>query len=572
LLQDKALPECHNARHKTQVARMARQTLPLVKKLPLLGLVLFLVVAFFGALRVENHLLRQLPPAPARWNQDNFSDAVRAIDEEFHKDWQSAGLQPAPDADTLTLARRLSLALAGTVPSLEELRALERQPQDRQLDWWLDRLLADQRTADYLAERWARAWVGTENGPFLVFRRRRFVLWLSDQLRNNRPYDQLVRELLTSEGLWTTHPEVNFVTASIQEGQPDPVRLAGRTARAFLALRIDCLQCHDDHLGSVRLGDPPNLRQGRQEDFHHLAAFFSGTRVSGLGVHDRPSPYRVQLLRAPAEEVLDARTPYLVDQLPSQGSLRSRLADWVTGRHNRPFARAVVNRVWALLFGKPLVEPVDDIPLAGPFPPGLESLSEDFIQHGYDLHRLIRLIVHLAPFRRDSRAPFELTVEHERHGAAFPLTRLRPEQVAGAILQACSLRPVDSNAHILARLAYYRETAGFVHRFGDRGEDEFTDEGATIPQRLLLMNGDLVKQHTQPRGLANAVGQIARFAREDRRAIEAAYLAVLTRRPTDAEADYFQKQLQQHPRRARGQALEDLYWVLLNSTEFSWNH
>lgn len=544
----------------------------LAKTISVWVVILLILGLFAKSLERKNRLVTQGRSNVAAWNATDFGAALEQFNEQFEQQWQSITLEWAPDADILTVARRLSLALRGTVPSLEELRALEQQPPSEQLDWWLDHLLSDVRSADYLAERFARAWVGTDNGPFLVFRRRRFVLWLSEQFQKNRPYDEIVRELLTAEGLWTSRPAVNFVTASVQDGQPDPVRLAGRTARSLLAVRLDCLQCHDDHLGNIRLGDPPQLRSGTQRDFHQLAAFFGGLRLSGLGLHDRVRPYHFQFSGKEGEEIVPPRPPFRSDCLPNKGKLRERLAGWVTSRENPQFARATVNRVWALLFGKPLIEPIDDIPLAGPYPVGLEYLAEDFSKHGYDLHRLIRLIAHSVPFHRSSRAEFPITAEHERHWAVFPLTRLRPEQIAGAILQACSLTTLDSNAHVLTRLAYYGQTATFVRRFGDRGEDEFTDQGGTIPQRLLLMNGQLVKEHTQPHPWVNAASQIALLADDERRAVETAYLAVLSRRPTPAELEHFRQTLAGKGRARRLTALEDLYWVLLNSTEFSWNH
>ena len=105
----------------------------------------------------------------------------QAVDVEFQQHWQSAKLKVADKADNLLVARRLSLALTGTVPSLEEIRAFEQVASDDQIEWWLARLLNDQRCSDYLAERFARAFVGTDGGEFIVYRRRRFVTWLSDQ-------------------------------------------------------------------------------------------------------------------------------------------------------------------------------------------------------------------------------------------------------------------------------------------------------------------------------------------------------------------------------------------------------
>jgi hypothetical protein len=231
-----------------------------------------------------------------------------------------------------------------------------------------------------------------------------------------------------------------------------------------------------------------------------------------------------------------------------------------------------VNRIWAIMIGKPLVEPVDDIPLNGPFPPALETLSADFTHHNYDLHRLIRIISACQVYQLDSQAEFEITEEHEKHWAAFPLTRLRPEQVAQSMIQAAQLGTIDGDAHIVWKLIKFGQTNQFVQRYGDTGSDEFSDRAATIPQRLLMMNGELIKERTQQNYVLNAASRIAMLAPSDEAAIEAAYLAVVTRRPSAEELAHFRSRLTGKRGNDRADALEDLYWTLLNSTEFSWNH
>jgi hypothetical protein len=512
---------------------------------------------------------------PGRYGREHYRSVIEQVNGEFHRTWSRDALQPAGPADLLLVARRISLGLTGTVPSLEEIRALEAQPEDLRLEWWMSRLLADRRYSDYVAERLARAFVGTDQGPFLLYRRRRFVTWLSDQLAANRAYDQLVRDLITAKGLWTDAPEVNFLTATAdgnEKGQPDDIRLAGRTARAFLAIRIDCLQCHDDKLGTIELGTSSGPRLGAQADFHQLAAFYSQARASLFGIRDGNQDYRYTYLGADDTTLVIPKPPFLDELLPSAATRREQLARWVTHPDNKPFARAAVNRFWAILFGQPLVDPVDSIPLFGPFPPGLETLAEDFTHYGFDVQRLLRVMVAMDAFRRDSQASFEITPAHERAWAAFPLSRLRPEQVAGCIIQSASLSTIDANAHIFSQLGRFFQARDFVERYGDTGEDEFEGQSGTITQRLLLMNGELVKERTKENPLASAATRIAMLAPDDDTALEAAYLAVLTRRPSVRESELWRARLAGTRGKQRQQALEDLYWVLINSSEFSWNH
>lgn len=521
--------------------------------------------------------------APGWYTPDSSSTDANAlqatldkISAELHEDWIKHELQPAPQADPLAVVRRLSLGLTGTLPSLEEIRELEKVSERKRVAWWLAYLLEDRRFADYVAERLARPMVGTEDGPFVLFRRSRFVGWLADHLQKNTPYDDVVRELLSEEGLWTDNPPVNFVSVTIDnEGtkRPDPVMLAARTARTFLATRIDCLQCHDDNLGTVNFGTAEKPVDGKQEHFHEFAAFFGHTQWTRRGVSDTPSAkYEVQYLGSEENTVVQPHVPFAGQVFSGSGRRREQLARWITDPSNKAFARATVNRVWAILFGRPLVEPIDDIPLQGPYPASLETLADDFAAHDFDLHRLIRLIAGSDAYLRDSQADFEITELHESHWAAFPLTRLRPDQMAGALIQASQVSTIDSDAHVLWKLIKFGQTQDFVTRYGDTGVDEFADRATTIPQRLLMMNGQLVKERTQQNYVLNASSRIAALAPTDEAAVNAAYLAVFTRRPTPDELELFTSRLSGKWGDPRAQEMEDLYWTLVNSSEFSWNH
>ena len=564
---------------------------------------LFFALCLSGVVAIAASLLRgdrieepsNIPVAKAG---DDFQVVVAKVNLEFREHWNCLppyeylesgdidrsncrSIEFAQRADDLTIARRLSIGLTGTVPSFEELRLLESKSEDIRLQWWLAHLLEDRRYADYVAERFARAYVGTDNGAFLVFRRRRFVTWLRDRFAENYPYNELVRNLMSDTGLWTDSPAVNFVTATLDgndDGQPDPIRLAGKTSRAFLGMRIDCVQCHDDMLGNVILGKADEKRDALQTDFHQLAAFFGQTNMSFLGIKDGKGEYEYQFLDADETAQVPAVVPWGEDFLSTEGTRREALANWITHEKNKPFARAAVNRVWALMCGRPLVDPVDDIPLFERpdddvlFPPGFETLAEDFIQHGYDIQRLIRIIANTEVYQRSSRADFEVTAEHEDNWAVFPLTRLRPEQVAGALIQATTLTTIDRNSHIIFQLQRFNQQSEFIKRYGDMGEDEFEDRGGTITQRLLMMNGQLTHERIHDNPLVSAAPRISALAPTDEQAVEVTYLSSLTRRPTEKELNHFKLRLSGKRGDERNDVIQDMFWTLLNSTEFLWNH
>lgn len=556
----------------------------------LLPLVVVCAVATIVAMAARS----PLPPAEklpeAGVDISDLRPAVEKVNAAFAARWAGARITPAGHASELQVLRRLSLALQGTVPSLQEIRQFEADTRPDRLEHWTRRMLADQRFADYFAERLARGLVGTENGQFVIFRRGRFVEWLSEQLHKNTPYDELVRTMVSQTGLWTGNPAVNFVTAAVNEGNVDENKLAGKTVRAFLGQRIDCAQCHNHP-----------FEHWSQQDFEGLAAFYGQVQQTIAGMEDKtvrdnkPVEYEVEDRKTLEKRVVPVGVPFHPEWLPESGTRRERLARWITHPDNRRFERAIANRVWALLFGRAYDEPVDDLP--DPSDENrdvLDLLGKDFREHNCDLRRLIQVVAASEPFRLSSE--FELPTDSTRsaeparstgedlvalkdaEGAwgVFPLIRLRPEQVIGSILQCSSIQTADQNSHLVFRTIRLIQGGQFVKEYGDLGEGELQDRGGTIPQRLLMMNGDLA---SGPSGglnpistLVSATWRIASMASTDEKCIETVYLVCLTRRPTSEELPHFVEQLKDKKGEARRHVVEDLVWTLFNSTEFSWNH
>jgi hypothetical protein len=207
-----------------------------------------LLVAFLVAKAVEvAGRVEDLAGTPEAVAQEQQLDtAVQRLNEQFHKQWQAENVQVVDTVDHLSVFRRLSLAMYGTVPSLEDIRAFEADQEPKKIDRWVVKMLQDSRYSDYFAERLARSLVGVEDGPFIIFRRDRMTAWLAEQLRKDASWSEMTQELIAAEGLWTDRPAANFITVARMEDEGlDENKLAGRTVRTFLGQRIDCAQCHD---------------------------------------------------------------------------------------------------------------------------------------------------------------------------------------------------------------------------------------------------------------------------------------------------------------------------------------
>ncbi len=540
-------------------------TLPRPKQF---GLPLLVVLGVLGLVGWSGRPPKTLPMPEQPIADNSFATSLAAVDRALADRWKREGLIPAQPADDLTVLRRLSLTLHGTVPSLETIRQFEADDQPQRIDRWTGRMVQDPRFGDYFAERFSRVLAGAENGQFVLFRRDRFNAWLSKQFLENRPWDQMARELIAGRGLWTDTPATNFTTSAADEGNLDSNKLAGRTVRAFLGQRIDCAQCHNHPFA-----------EWKQQQFEGLAACFSSAQVTVRGIQDNPNKkFEVEDRVTLAKREVAPAVPFAQEWWPAEGTSRERLAAWVTHPDNKRFERAIANRIWGLALGRPWISPVDDLP----DPPEtaeeqdvLDILGRDFREHGYDLHRLIRLVTASRTFRLSSSHPAwdegEAGEALEANWAVFPLSRLRPEQMIGSMLQASAIKTTDQNSHLFLRIIRYTRERDFVRDYGDLGDEELKERSGTVPQALLRMNGEFSKEMSELSPVS-ASGRIAVMAPTDEAAIEISFLTCLTRRPTAEERDHFLAQLAPLKGDARGPVIQDLYWTLFNTAEFCWLH
>ncbi|MEZ6185263.1 MAG: DUF1549 domain-containing protein [Planctomycetota bacterium] len=503
------------------------------------------------------------------------SEALSArIDAHFAQRWEAAGVTPSPRVDALGFTRRLWLDLLGTVPSLEEVRALEALPEAERRGWAIERALTDPRFASHLAERLARIVVGEDRREDdLLYRRRRLVDWLGLQLVKNRPWDAVVRELIQAEGLSTDTPATNFVVSQ----ERDPLRLAARSTRAFLGVRIDCAQCHDHP-----------FTDWTQDQFQGLAAFWAQVQPTPPLVRDLPAgelyvdehgvPLPPGQEPASAEEarVVVASVPYGSGYLPEGKGRRQAYAAWLTHPQNPYFAKAIVNRLWSWLLGRGFVEPVDELDLTAPHPldaPLLDALVEDFVAHGYSLKRLVRAIVSAEVYRVGSALP-EGGDEATQAAvwATYPLKQLRPRALGASLLQATSFWTHDRDRAQLLRLARWGQLNDFLQAHGE-GKDTEAVEEENLLQRLNLLNGRPFHEATKTDSPFTVVTRIPALAAGADEALEALFLMTLTRRPSEAERALFRPELEAAgSNREQAQVLADAAWVLVNTTEFAWNH
>lgn len=491
-------------------------------------------------------------------------ETVERINATLQALWREQGIEPAAPASDEELLRRAYLDLTGRTPTVNEVRNYLSDASPDRYAALLDRLLASRDHATHLAAVW-RTFLLPEGVDLSRFGGvPAFEAWLSERFAKNVPYDQFVRELLLAEGRLAKSGPLLFYAAL----KLDADQLAARTARVFLGMRLECAQCHDDP-----------FEPWTQRDFWSYAAFFARISRPQGKLESVSTVMRVSDVNRGEVKLPDTETvvpPQFLDGSPLEESAESaarrrQLAQWLTGAGNPYFARATANRIWAHLFGRGIVDPVDGFGKQHPprSPELLDLLAGQLIRNEFDLRRLLRTVALSRAYRLSSGAD---SPDQKRHDwfAQMNVKMLTAEQLYDCITVASMLVETQSE--------------GFsVLRVGNSRRDEFLQEFRTlsgrpteyqggIPQALTLMNGSLIGSATDLAGGGLLKSLEAPFFSDEQR-IEILYLATLSRRPSQAEWNV----LRQHVAgRAQGvsvqEPLADILWALLNSAEFTMNH
>jgi Protein of unknown function (DUF1553)/Protein of unknown function (DUF1549) len=480
------------------------------------------------------------------------------IDELIELRLANEGIPPAPLADDAEFFRRLSLDLNGRIPAVTQLVDFldDTRPDKRRL--WVDELLDGPENAPLYVEHFAHFWrrqllAQTPMQPDTVVAP--LEGWLRKQLTANTPYDQLVRRLLTdanASGIYLAN-----------ENKPE--NLASRTSRLFLGIKLECAQCHDDRSGG----------NWKRSQFWEYAAFFTGLREEsgnrGMAMPPRPQEAgsaRIQISGTNTwvkARFLDGGEPNWQRTVTP----RQALSEWIARGDNPWFARAAVNRLWQYFLGVGLIDPVDGLGSEDnpPSHPELfDELVRQFVAHDFDLKFLIRAITGSRTYQRSSRQTHPGQADPRRFARAAS-RGLTPEQLYDSLVLATGYRSDPAKVGSFGDFHVGPPTATFLAPFDDPNNQP-VDFRASIQQALIMMNGKFIEEATSSARSAT-VTAVIESNRPVAQRIEELYLVVLSRRPQPEET---RRLLDYAKTRENKDALRDILWSLLNSTEFVLNH
>jgi hypothetical protein len=499
-----------------------------------------------------------------------FKGAPTLIDRHLQKSWEDAGVAPATVSTDAEFLRRLSLDVLGTIPAADEALAFIQDARADKRVRKIDEILARPEYAQHWAEVWESVLVGYDNQNRQQSKRALYG-WLKDEIfAKNVPYDQMVSWLLTAKGVNQESGAVNFLLRQGTKGA-GAINIASKVSKTFLCTQIQCAQCHDHPFDKYT-----------QDDFYGMVAFFAQVSSRKVDAKDQKDQ-RFELFDNPKAETSygegkakKTAKPCWLDGTAADPS-KSRREEFVRllqRPDNLQFARAVVNRYWAHFFGRGIVHPIEDF--SGRFKPShpemLDELSREFVSWGYDLKWLVWKIAGSRAYQLTSRMPPK-KMPAERYFAVAQTRPLTPEQMVAAMgraLNADEAPPAaGADPKVLEKATNSKDQLlqQFRKVFGDEENIDIGTFNGTIQQALLLMNGGTVNQAIV--GKSGRLGSILASKPSPGDRLDLMFLSALTRLPSDRERATYLPYLAATQKR---EPYEDVYWTLLNSSEFLFNH
>lgn len=498
-------------------------------------------------------------------------EPINLVDEAVFGKLKLLGIPPSEVCDDATFLRRVSLDITGTLPDAADVDTFLQDQSPDKRSQLIDRLLDSEEYADHFANKWnfvlrnKRTRGEDKPGTFLFHR------WVRDSIYDNKPYDEFVADLLTATGEPAVNPAVNWYREvdQVEEQVED-------TAQLFLGVRIQCARCHHHP-----------FERWSQNDYYSLAAFFS--RVGKKPIPNAPAASRDRRLVHQAG-VATARNPRSGANLkpsglgaepvavPAQEDPRAQLAAWMRSADNPFFARTLVNRYWKHFFNRGIVEPEDDMRETNPptNPELLDGLAQHFVESGYDLKELVRVICNSRTYQL-SAIPNEYNESDKQNFSRYYPRRLAAESLYDAFhkvtgtSQAFADMPAGTRA---AQLVDSSNVPYFLKVFGQPAGDTACEcersPDANLAQSLHLLNSSEVQTKVGKDG-ARAKTLAADSERSHDERIQDLYRAAFSRAAEPDELQVALAYIESHKDNVPA-AYEDIMWALINTKEFLFNH
>ena len=498
------------------------------------------------------------------------AESANFIDDDVQEKLASLKIPASSRSEDSEFLRRITLDTIGRLPTIDEVKDFLADQQVDKRERLIDQLLARPEFVDYWTYQWSDVLLlnGNKLRPEAL---KAYYSWIRERVANNASWADFAKGIILSRGSTVENGAANFYSL-----HQDPQDMVETTSMAFLGMSIQCAHCHDH----------PN-EKWTNDDYYGMVSLFARVRGKGWGGDSRSGDGNRTIFLADRGEVLQPRTsrpqpPRPLNSEPisfdEQVDRREYLVNWLVSPENPYFAKAIVNRIWANFFGRGLVDAVDDIRLTNPASNDklFEHLSADLIRHQYDLKSLMKLILQSETYQRSHLALRENDFDQRFHSHSLP-RRLKAEVLLDALSQVTDVptafkdQPVGTRAMQLADasvVSYFLDTFGRPER-NLTCTCERSDE-PSMTQVLHLTNGKTIQEK-----LEDKTGRVSQFVEShlpDPEAIEMVYLAAFSRYPTASERNTLSTLLAEASAEEKRTAMEDLFWSVLTSKEFLFQH
>ncbi len=502
------------------------------------------------------------------------------IDELVFDRLKKLRIAPSRLCDDETFLRRVTLDLAARPPTPREYQSfLADQRSDKRENKIYELVRADD-FADYWTALWGEQ-LRIKGGNYApegthVKAANALYEWIRQQMRSSRPLNEMVAEMVAASGSNLQNGPVNLYTMMVHKPRLEPKAFAADFSQVFLGIQIQCAECHNHPFDRWTM-----------DDYYGFVSFFTGMQRKP-GIEPREKRVFYDTSAPPARHKVDqrpmpAKTIGAIEPVKHDGDPRPALAAWLTSPENKMFSRNLANRIWAQLMGRGVIEPVDDIRVSNPpvNAPLLDALSQRLVESGFDLRSLVRDICNSRVYQLSAQ-PNESNRLDTRQFSHAHLRRLRADVLMDSISAATGVptrfrdyapgtKAIDVWPRSAGSTGYVNFQHPFFETFGRAGRDSIsvsdTKKEPTLSQTLHLAVGDTLRNGITSGG---RVKKIVEESKTPEATLEKLFVVTLARKPTAMEA----KEL----RALIGDAVkdvavyEDIFWSLLNSTEFAFNH
>lgn len=498
---------------------------------------------------------------------DSLPPEKNFVDKFVFKNLKSLGLPPSKLADDPTFLRRVTIDIAGRLPTSDETSTFLADQSPDKRDKLIRRLLDSNDYADNFANKWSAILRNKRNRNEDKYATFAFHDWIRSSFLQNKPYDQFVREIITANGVADQNPpsawyrEVKDQSSQVED-----------TAQLFLGLRIQCARCHHHP-----------FEKWSQEDYYGFAAFFAQVGKKKGYRNGESRIYQRQVAAV-------ARNPRTQQNVPAKGlgaqalpidpsqDARKVLADWMAQKENPFFAKSLVNRYWKHFFSRGLVDPEDDMRVTNPSsnPELLDALAQNFVDNNFNLKELIFQICSSNTYQF-SAIPNEWNAKDKNNFSRYYPKRLSAEVLLDSINQVTATNTNFSGVPAGTRAVQLPDNgfnSYFLTVFG-RPESSSACEcersgEANLAQSLHLLNSSEI-QGKLTAGSGRASKLAADKNRDDVARLTELYNVAFSRDPIPEELQIATSHIKKHEKDPK-RAYEDIVWALINTKEFLFNH